>query len=85
MVLKQRLVDHLSYEQIYRIIADLKLLYMPSKQKYEIGILKFVNVGTVSVTRETQLIFKCYEKNLERKLKIIIRSISSFIFHIFWL
>ena len=45
--------DHLSYGQIYHKITNLKLLYMPSSKSKKVKLLKFVNVGSASIMKDT--------------------------------
>ena len=50
---KQCDTDHLSYGQIYHKITNLKLLYMPSSKSKKVKLLKFVNVGSASIMKDT--------------------------------
>ena len=53
MVLKMCHTDHLSHGQVYHNIKKLKLPCMPSKEEQESGMVKFVNVGSASITKKT--------------------------------
>ena len=60
MVSRQCHIDHFPYRQIYYKITNVKLFYMPSKQKWESGMLKFLCIGSVSITKRTKVLFECY-------------------------